>query len=442
MPLRAPLLLALCCGAGAFQAGDVFRRAHALYDTDVVRQIVARRVTSPAPPSWYPQSWSDWLLSLDDDELAVCEEHGLRAALRGGLAGRRADAAPADLRELVGELEGLEAALAPPLSADELSVASSAPPRVKPSKMEQLLAVEAIVRGRCDGTSFSRFVDMGAGLGHLCRHLAAAFARPALGLEIDPDKVAKAEELSHAWKTHPMFRKEVGAAGIACSTSFQLFDGLAPFGGIADVLEPGDFVTALHPCGLLGDSVITGVAEADGASLLLVSCCLPKVRSDHREPISAAGRALNATVPRMGLKKANMPYTSGSFYTPALQKRYALWSLLRAVGSEEEMGFELDGLPSRAARTQDFPQLTARALRRRGLPPVDYDFAKGFERRAEDEYPRMRRLSLPIPVVGQIIELMVVLDRAARAEEGGKAVTVQRIFDARHSPRNLGILAL
>ena len=53
----------------------------------------------------------------------------------------------------------------------------------------------------------------------------------------------------------------------------------------------------------------------------------------------------------------------------------------------------------------------------------------------------MRRLGLPRGLLGRLLELALVLDRAVALEEAGHAVRVEPAFPAQVSPRNLALLA-
>ena len=61
---------------------------------------------------------------------------------------------------------------------------------------------------------------------------------------------------------------------------------------------------------------------------------------------------------------------------------------------------------------------------------------------AAREFERIRRLSLPRKMIGRVLEVALVVDRAVALEERGYRVEVRQVFDATISPRNLGILAL
>jgi hypothetical protein len=56
-------------------------------------------------------------------------------------------------------------------------------------------------------------------------------------------------------------------------------------------------------------------------------------------------------------------------------------------------------------------------------------------------FARVRRLSLPRSMLGRLVEVGVVLDRAARVAERGSRVEVGMLCDQAATPRNLVILA-
>lgn len=259
--------------------------------------------------------------------------------------------------------------LPPPLPLPPPSSPSQAAPGVKVRKLAQLdafaAAVWAVERRGAPGDEAvraeegdlrtTRVVDVGCGVGHLTRALAAKLGARGLGLELDPTRVAAAHALTVAGSnarlrpnqssssTRHRGRAMPSAAGTAAApplggpppldVRFEVCDAAAP-GEVAGRLRGGDLVAGLHPCGALGEALVFEVAAAavaaganaraandDGLSstaantppppaLLMVSCCLagrPGVEVPAvRLPASAAGRALRLALPRAALKKTNL----------------------------------------------------------------------------------------------------------------------------------------
>jgi len=210
-------------------------------------------------PGWpNPEGWRGWLLSLDEPTLCDCERLGLHhntggwrdmpGSLRSmceavrlastSLRGRRATAAEESI----------------PAGADTKAL----PRRQKESKAAQVQALVEMTASRIrasDGSRVSRVVDVGCGRGHLIAELQRLLGVPALGIDRDGALLESAR-------------------GLYPSVAFEAIDVMA--GQLGPMLREGDLVVGLHPCGLLGERIIEAVAANQGASLLMVPCCLHK----------------------------------------------------------------------------------------------------------------------------------------------------------------------
>lgn len=60
---------------------------------------------------------------------------------------------------------------------------------------------------------------------------------------------------------------------------------------------------------------------------------------------------------------------------------------------------------------------------------------------AGTQFAQIRRLSLPRAMLARVVEVALVLDRAAVLREAGHEVLVATVFDDEVSPRNLGLFA-
>jgi SAM-dependent methyltransferase len=395
-------------GAMALSARRQLERTLAVLDP--VWDVVEGRLVEATPPSWCERrGWSDYLLALTDQELVEAERHGLERALP------RLPPAPASLHQLV-------------VNVDELVepfryAGGSAPPspraHLSPRKLRQ---VEALLAAAVASFSAARrIVEVGAGRGHATRALAGRLEVPALGVERDPVLVRRAHELAEH-------------RGV----SFVVADGRTALD-----LVSGDLAVGLHACGELGDALVCQAAAAR-AHVLLVSCCLQKVAGDARAPLSDTARLAGLRCGRSILGLSNVASFSeighAEVVTRGRQARHALRMLLAARGHEVAPGEEARRIHRRAFRG-GLEAVASRALALRGLPPPTREELARFSAAGGREYRRMRRLSLPRAMLGRVIELSVVLDRAAYLEDHGHAVRVEPLFPQSVSPRNLAILA-
>jgi len=385
-----------------------------------VLDILDQRVHDARPPTWCEQrGWTEFLRRLDDAELARCEAEGLAVALPG------LDAAPESLTELARQL--LQVATLPALEPHTLQPSREDFRGVASRKQRQLAALLGALTPLV--ASARRIVDVGAGSGHFARLSAQHFGREALGLERDPERVARASTRAR----HGASRGQVAGA------EFKVLDaGREPL-----VLYPGDLAIGLHACGELGDTLVRAVADS-GADLALVSCCLQKIGGPQRTPLSRAAGDFSLNKDVLGLSnltsRAIGVESSIEDTIRARQARYALRLLLRARGLELAPGAEMQGVNRRQAHS-GLRALAERSLPVHALPPASDAEIAAIEREASQQFSAIRRFSLPRDMLARAVELSVILDRAARLEESGYAVRVATIFERAVTPRNVSLFA-
>jgi hypothetical protein len=206
---------------------------------------------------------------------------------------------------------------------------------------------------------------------------------------------------------------------------------------------PTDLVVGLHACGELGDLLVSRAA-ACGSSAALVSCCLQKIRLPRRMPLSRAAQGLVLARDVLGL--ANLTSQARGVETDiattmlSRQKRYALRCLLEGRGLNVPPGAEMKGLNRRATRAR-FGDIVARVCQIRDLPPPTSAEVRFFEAKSMAVFGRIRRYSLPRNLLGRLVEVAVVCDRAALLAESGLAVQVLGLCEPGVTPRNLAIFA-
>jgi hypothetical protein len=210
------------------------------------------------------------------------------------------------------------------------------------------------------------------------------------------------------------------------------------------LVQPGDCVVGLHACGELGDVAVTAVAESAGAAaVVFVGCCLQKQRAEARASLTACGLTLpkpllglsNLSAGDVGVEAHRVDNLAGR------RNRIALRVLLARAGVVVRARAELEGLNRRTAQAS-LPELvnSAFAVRHLQVPAaVDVDDAFAVASRLHE---RFRRLNLPRTVLGRVIEVFVVRDRAAYLAERGFDVDVGVVFPKALSPRNLALVAV
>jgi SAM-dependent methyltransferase len=372
-----------------------------------------RPAAADVPHALVARDWAPYLLALDDAAVDALEASGVDAVWPSN--------APDSLLELVASVR---AACSFP-RADNLALEPRPARRFeKPRKHTQIDAFARVVIPLA--TNADRVVDVGSGHGHLTRELADRLGMPVLGLERDAALADKARALA-----------KDGAA------SFAVTDVLA--GGLA--LSPRDCVVGLHACGELGDAMVVSAARV-GASLALVGCCLQKRRSSSRAPLSECDDVDPALLdlPKSILGLSNLTTRNEGVEASRLEnlrareRRLALHRLLGEAGFDLPLGAEIAGLNRRAAHA-DLEILVARAFAVRERPSPRRSAVEAAERWASMHHAHMRRLALPRSLLGRLLEVFVLLDRARYLEEHGFVVTVAELFPMAVSARNLSLVA-
>ncbi|HWA72314.1 MAG TPA: methyltransferase [Polyangiaceae bacterium] len=386
-----------------------------------VLDIVALPPAEAEPPEWCRRrGWDEFLLALDESELAACEAHGL---WQGVL--RENSAAPASLRELA---EEVELATRPPrVAVEAMPLPSGSLRGVSARKREQLGALLAASSSLA--AHATRIVDVGAGSGHLSRLAAELFERETLGVDRDAERSAAAREWGQARA------RDVGTLPLR----YVVADACAE----PTPLSESDLLFGLHACGELGDRLVLDAGHS-GADLALVSCCLQKIAGPRRQGLSRMAAALSLPRPALGL--ANLSVGPEGVETSLIEAlrargvRFALRLLLQSRGVTLEPGEEMRGINRRRARGGLF-ELAQRALLARSLPAASSEEITEFERAATKVYARVRRLSLPRNLLARLLEQAIVLDRAVALEECGHAVRVATFCERAVTPRNLALFA-
>jgi SAM-dependent methyltransferase len=383
------------------------------------RDVVEGRVERAVAPVWCTvRRWDGFLGALDDAALAACEARGLAACIQG-LPG-----APPSLIAFCSEVT--EASRLPALVTDGSPAALESDPLLrsvnerKRGQLAALLAACAPLAARA-----SRIVDVGAGRGHLTRMAAQRFARETVGVERDAARAARAAVLAD----------RDGVQGVR----FVAMDALAaPL-----ALAWDDLALGLHACGEVGDRLLVE-ARAAGCDVALVPCCLQKITTASRAPLSSRARTdelvfLRETLGLGNLGPGREGLTAPHVAAAAREARWGLRLLLSARGVEVAPGEEMRGINRRRA-LRGLHQLAQAALAARGLPPATPQELQRCGDEAARQYALVRRWSLPRGMLGRLVETTIALDRARFLEEHGWDVRVGELFSSSRSPRNIAIL--
>ncbi|CAE7227641.1 unnamed protein product, partial [Symbiodinium sp. CCMP2456] len=406
------------CAWTVLPAAEQLREAHGIL-TALPAQAQRLPISGylPHPPPWLPGPWADFLMGLESASLEEAEMLGLVEAIsrwrsEGG------PRPPSSLQDVAESLRRLRASL-PSWGGSSIAGPSASPTKfgMKRGKVGQVESFVRVARTSASLRGSRRILDVGAGLGALTRQLQQSLGLPCLGLDRDPEKVETAQRLATA-------------AGHGPEVSFAVCDIQAP-GALHDLLEPDDLVVGLHPCGSLGEDLITAVSACSSGpgaspSLLMVSCCLmgrPWAPIPFpRPPASNLGRQLNLSLPRTALKMSNL-WAPGPVPVEAISTRMALRWLLAGRGWHNETSApsctsltpSMRGVTKRHHK-EGFLAVASRVLELRGMAPATDAEVADAERVGRIWEPLYRRLELVTPLVGNAAEFAVNADRAAALE--------------------------
>jgi hypothetical protein len=377
--------------------------------------VIHGRPTDGAAPAWARErGWDTYLATLSDEELEAGESRGLAAILPR-------DAPPA-LRTLVHDVAAVvDLPLRP---ADGQLPAQAALPRASFRKRQQVSALACAAREVAPAAC--RVVDAGSGHGHLTRHLSGAMGLPALGIERDMARV-------------------VVARGLVKDTPVTFEARAASDGNLG--LRAGDLLVGLHACGDLGDDTVKAAA-ASGAALALVPCCPQKRAGSAVTPwvIPPGFCAEELTLSHGVLGLAGVSTREDLVEAPlagvmdSRRKRLLVNLLLGMRGVKVAQGEEMRGVNRRRAMATD-EELAAQVFALRGLvapSPGELAHAGTVARAASSA---TRRYSLPRSMMGRLLEVALVLDRAMFLLQRGRVVRVEQLFPQDVSPRNLVLLS-
>ena len=381
-----------------------------------VADVVLGRATEATAPAWSEtRGWTTFLSGLSDTALADCERRGLN---------RCADdlpKMPPTLARFCSEVNQCLALIGACHPSSERSLLPQHYSRVPGRKKAQIGAVVGLSHELMQYSA--RVVDIGSGHGHLTRLLRASLHLDAVGIERNASLARTAQELA-------------GPDGPRTLVADALTN--------MPRLRPGDFAVGLHACGDLSDELVR-IAVDGRAPLLLISCCPQKTKSAERQPLSSCGERLALRWPREVLGLANLGACYGDDVArvrraiTARGTRFAVRVLLAQRGIHVSLGEASRGV-GRRCFAKDFEVAAAHVCCARGLPLPSRRELDRVRAEGRIQFALVRRFSLPRAVLGRLMEMAIVLDRACALEERGYAVRVEEIFPAAATPRNLAIM--
>lgn len=393
--------------------------------------LLRNRVYNPKAPSILDHQVVEYLRNLSDPALHHIETHGATEMLL-------AEDAPPYLRclaRLAFDLSKFFQRACPDIAVDEYqqSLASLPKTRIRSTKRHQIAIVTKCTQSilsQMRSDNIKRIVDMGAGHSHLSANFGEKLGLSVLAVDRDNGLLRTSKKLY---------------GNVPNLTWHQ-----ACIGTPREDVQVGrnDMLVGLHACGSLGDHLVQKAVQSDVSAVLLVSCCLQKLGPDlpFRHPLSSV--VINdkhllklLQTDRRILGVTNRSRNASQSSRQGRITRYALRKLLVDRGLHFRNGHEVHGL-SRHALKHGLKYVAEKIadLHQFDLYLSEDEARERMEAAAAD-YRAVRAFSVPRAVAGEILEMAIVLDRAARLEEAFDTVRTTRLWPESVSVKNMGIAA-
>lgn len=356
--------------------------------------------TDDTPP--WPPELTAWVDALPDDA-----------------ADWLADA-PSFVADLASEIRTLSAL--PPLPQTPLPMGADAARRIPGRKVQQIDAFCSAVLPHLAGHS-GELVDWCAGKGHLGRTLLRHNGGRLLALELDPTLVAAGQ-------------READHLGLRAR--FVCADVCAP--ATAELLQPSQFVAALHACGDLHHALLTAAVARKVTGLALAPCCYNKATLAAGGALSQVGQIARLDLTASDLALVHRDATVASPGDLKQSQQDQAWRL----------GFDL---LLRAATGRDayhamppFPRAWLRlpfgefCQRFGALDGIAVAVRPEFEALGWQKLAQVRRRERVRGLFRAALEAWLVLDRALVLVQAGWRVEVSQFCPPTVTPRNLLII--
>lgn len=259
-----------------------------------------------------------------------------------------------------------------------------------------------------------------AGKGHLGRLLAKAWSVPVESLELEAGLCAAGAALARR-------------ARVESWQHFEAADVLAS--GVDKQLSERHAV-ALHACGDLHRSLLTGAVAALVPALDLAPCCYDRTSADIYQPLADGPMRLTRNQLRLAVTDTvTAAVRERSRSRKALSWKLA-WVELRRGASGESDYRPFRSVPDGWLKG-DFETFLRRLAGREGFSlPRGIGFA-ALEAAGQAAAARTRRLELVRLAFRRALEVWLLMDMAVYLEGHGYRVSVREFCPAQVTPRNL-----
>jgi hypothetical protein len=388
----------------------------------------------------YPQSLANypaaWLAAV-----AALNEAGQRQLFAA--AGEGTPTLPADLAELIKSCR--EIAVFPRCDLSSWVLAKDELTGIKPKKKHEIERVLAVIQKMMAPHGALHAIDVGGGMGHLARILAARLGLAVTVVDSNRHLNERGNKLA---LSHDKGAKKGGAAGKVDFMHYKLgrFHHERA-GGLASLFIPDALIIGLHTCGPLALHQFEWCQALGVKQLLNVGCCYQYLDPIHEVNLSqpAALKPLPYTDSSLALAThivSGMGPERFYFDRRVHLYRFALQCLITSVlGCPPPSGV---GYIKKRQYEVSFGEYAIDRLRylqiSHSLTAAGCD-AFYHSTPLQQEIEKMFAATLIRWLLARPVEISILLDRALWLSEKGYEVKVEEIFDSALSPRNLAISA-
>ncbi|CAG7835669.1 unnamed protein product [Allacma fusca] len=319
---------------------------------------------------------------------------------------------------------------------------------VKPKKRHEIWELSFLIQELADKSGGIRnVVDVGSGLGHLCRFLSFGLNFTTVGIDSNAELGNTAGIFNE--KIHKNFQKlrSQTDASKPESENFEKIQHLNQFLEAGDKIVPNyEFgLVGLHGCGDLGGIIVQNFVQNPQVKFLsFVSCCYMKLTQGY--PLSNYLKESRIDLPYVSLelschaKEAYMERLNDSDQVNKLKihcYRAALETIL------VKKGFAKEGLRSvKNTHLLGFKEYAVKATEKLSLKLSNEELECKENEKMLQEWMKVVCFYTLRVLLAPVIESAVLLDRALFILENEFTCGLLPIFDPVKSPRNVVIIGM
>jgi hypothetical protein len=361
------------------------------------------------------QKWLDEIRSWNDTKIALMETAPERLKV--------VDVNFQKFLDTVGELKNI-----PLLELDQVSLTPELSRKLNLKKKHEIQQISSFVNSQVEQT---QFVDIGSGAGHLSNALVFKSDKSSLCIDMDDKLQIIGKDKIKYWLPEN-----------ANSIKFKklLFTDHSKLVGIDSTKS---MLIGLHGCGPLSTSIVKNFHFESYASLLSFGCCYHKLADEFN--ISKLSEQFHAGLSKQSFFLAER--TTSNVVALDVSRRREVKKFRYGLHFFLNDKFDLSFSSVGNAKKSDYKGEFAFYAKKYHVGDELRDFSNeelnsyiGSEKFLS-KFSENFALDSLRSLLGRVIEIYLILDRALFLEEKGHKIDVFQMFDSNLSPRNIAIFA-